>query len=252
MRKTQLQKPKVEKSHAKKATTRLRQGGLPVRKNGGARPGAGRKPNGEKAMVSRGPRAVLAAQFPVLVTMNLLPGLPRLRSQPEYTALLSAFAAGCDRHGFRLIHYAVRGDADKADHLHLLVEARDRRALTRGMQGLSIRIAKALNRLWNRHGTVFADRYDGRICKTPREVHTALSYMLANGKKRTAAGRKVAGSPAVDAFTSAPWFDGFRKPLAAPITDAIERPVALARTWILTTGWRRHGLLSVRDLPAND
>ena len=39
--------------------------------------------------------------------------------------------AGAARFGFRLVHYAVMGN-----HVHLIVEAPDRRALWRGMQGL--------------------------------------------------------------------------------------------------------------------
>jgi hypothetical protein len=32
--------------------------------------------------------------------------------------------------------------------------------------------------------------------------------------------------------------------------EAIARPVAAARTWLLRIGWRRHGLLSVADAAA--
>jgi REP element-mobilizing transposase RayT len=167
-----------------------------------------------------------------------------LRSKGEYAALRAAFAAGCDRNGFRLTHYAVLDD-----HLHFLVEARDRRALSRGVQGLLIRVAKALNRLWQRSGTVFADRYHDRILKTPREVRNALVYVLANGKKHAAEGREVSVPAAIDTFTSAPWFDGFRETIVARGLEAIVRPVTDARTWMLTIGWRRHGLLSVHELP---
>ncbi|HEX5054386.1 MAG TPA: hypothetical protein VFZ65_21590 [Planctomycetota bacterium] len=218
---------------------------LPFRQNGGRRAGAGRKPNGDKAGVSHAPRALLAARFPAHVTLKLQRGLPRLRSPREYAALRAAFAAGCDRNGFRLAHYAVLND-----HLHLLVEARDRERLTRGLQGLAIRIAKALNRLWARKGTVFADRYHDRILKTPREVRNALRYVLANGKKHAAEGREVSVPQAIDIFTSAPWFDGFRETVTVRGVEAMPRPVTDARTWMLTIGWRRHGLLSVHDLPA--
>jgi len=228
------------------------QGVLPFRQNGGRRKGAGRKPKGEKAGVSHAPRALLAARFPAHVTLKLQRGLPRLRSKREYAALRAAFAAGCTGCAratsggtFRLCHYAVLND-----HLHLLVEASDRQALTRGLQGLAIRIAKALNRLWRRHGTVFADRYHDRILKTPREVRNALVYVLANGKKHAAEGREVHVPAAIDTFTSAPWFDGFREPLRVRGLEVIVRPVTDARTWMLTIGWRRHGLLSVHELPA--
>jgi hypothetical protein len=52
----------------------------------------------------------------------------------------------------------------------LLVE----RALARGVQGLSVRIAKGLNGVMGRHGRVFSDRYHVRILKTPLEVKNAV------------------------------------------------------------------------------
>ncbi len=222
-----------------------KQGALPFRQAGGRRAGAGRKPKGEKAGVSHGRRALLAARFPAHVTFKLRPGLPPLRRRAECGAVRGALAAGCDRNGFRLAHYAVLND-----HLHCMVEARDRQALSRGLQGLAIRIAKALNKLWQRSGTVFADRYHDRILKTPREVRNALIYVLANGKKHAAEGRSVQVPQAIDTFTSAPWFDGFRETVTVRGIESIPRPVADARTWMLTIGWRRHGLLSVHDLPA--
>lgn len=221
------------------------QGELPFRQHGGRRAGAGRKPKGERALVGHRQRAALAARFPAHVTMKLKGGLPRLRSPREYAALRAAFREGCDRLGFRLIHYAVLND-----HLHFLVEAADRTALSRGLQGLAIRVAKTLNTLWRRRGTVFADRYHDRILKTPREVKNALVYVLGNGRHHAAKGRMVAVTQAIDTFTSAPWFDGFREDFTVRGLDAIPRPVTAARTWMLTIGWRRHGLLSVHDLPA--
>ncbi|HWV38452.1 MAG TPA: hypothetical protein VN033_08235 [Vulgatibacter sp.] len=49
---------------------------------------------------------------------------------------------GAERFGMRLTHHSVQGN-----HLHLIVEAKDARALSRGMQGLSIRVAQGMNRL---------------------------------------------------------------------------------------------------------
>ena len=94
---------------------------------GGARKGAGRKPNAGKAGVSHLKREALASRFPVHVTVRLKKGLPSLRRKAEYAALREAFAKGCDRFGFRLVHYSVLGN-----HLHLLVEAKERQALCRG------------------------------------------------------------------------------------------------------------------------
>ncbi|MEO6595641.1 MAG: hypothetical protein ABIP94_12885 [Planctomycetota bacterium] len=75
-------------------------------------------------------------------------------------------------------------------------------------------------------------------------------YVLGNGKKHAAEGREVAVPQAIDTFTSAPWFDGFREPVRMVGLAAIARHTADPRTWLLRVGWRRLGLLSVFELPA--
>ena len=212
--------------------------------HGGARPGAGRKPKGQRPLVGHRVRPALAARFPVLVTVKLREHLPRLRRSPEYAALRAAFAAGKDRFGFRLAHYAVLND-----HLHFVVEANDRTSLRAGLQGLLIRIARAINKLWRRRGKVFADRYHDRILTSPREVRNALVYVLGNARKHAAAGRMLAAPRAVDRFTSALWFDGFASAVVVQGLERAERPTTDGRTWLLRTGWRRHGLLRVDEMP---
>lgn len=231
------------------------QGLLPFQAtHGGRRQGAGR-PKRKDSGVPHRQREALAVRFPVHVTVKLRSGLPRLRQKGEYAAVRAAFAAGCKgpsrptRAGgaggaFRLTHYAVLND-----HLHLIVEASNRDALSRGLQGLLIRVARGLNKLWQRRGAVFADRYHDHILRTPRETRNALRYVLGNGKKHAAEGREVWVPQAIDTYTSAPWFDGFRETILVRGLEAIVRPVTDARTWLLTAGWRRHGLLSVCDLP---
>lgn len=229
------------------ATRPARTGLLPFpHQHGGARQGAGRKPRGPVAGVAHAPRAPLAARFPVLITVKLRSHLPALRRRDAYAVLRAAFAAGKDRFGFRLVHFAVLND-----HLHFLAEARDRTALQRGMKGLGVRIARRLNKLWGRRGSVLADRYHERILTSPREVRNALVYVLGNGRKHAAAGRMVAVPQAIDTFTSAPWFDGFREHVRVRGLELIARPVADAHSWLLRTGWRRHGLVGIAEAPAS-
>ncbi|MGZ3440596.1 MAG: hypothetical protein ACXVDD_13830, partial [Polyangia bacterium] len=84
----------------------------------------------------------------------------------------------------------------QGNHVHLLVEARDERALSRGMNGLGVRVAKGLNRVMGRHGKVLGDRYHAHILRTPSEARRAHSYLLQNARKHY--GRGV-----VDEYTSA-------------------------------------------------
>src|SRR5277367_3698281 len=127
----------------------MKQVGFRFRTWGGRRKGAGRKPVRARAGVRHRTRPLLKARFPVHVTWRMRDGVWNLRSRRCFTVLARAFWRGGDRFGFRLVHYSVQGN-----HLHLLVEAKDHRALSRGMNGLGVRVAKGLNRVMERSGKV--------------------------------------------------------------------------------------------------
>ena len=196
---------------------------------GGRRPGAGRKPNGERAGVSHRERDALASRFPVHVTLKMRAGLPSLRHGRAHSAVLESFAGVREREGFRLVHYSVQ-----SHHLHLLCEARDRGQLSRGLQALAIRIAKSLNRLWRRTGKLFADRYHDHILRSPREVRNALAYVLNNAAHHGV--RWARGEP--DPCSSRRWFSAWRELSRQPDPTC---PLARARTWLLSVGWRLCG-----------
>ena len=189
------------------------------------------------ARASHVKRAKLAARFPVLVTLRLRDGLRSLRTDDTHALLKDAFAAGSNG-AFRVVEFSIQ-----ETHLHAIVEARDQRVLTRAMIGLSTRIARGLNRSWKRVGQVFDDRYHARSLTSPRAVRSALIYVLQNARKHGAW-----RSFAPDVFSSAPWFDGWKGGLAKA---AQSRPRLLerARTWLLSIGWRRHGLIDPLELP---
>ena len=99
-----------------------------------------------------------------------------LREHSLFVVVRKALAAAKQQFGFSLVHFSVQ-----RDHLHLIAEAIDRRALSRGVQGLAIRLARAVNRQLERKGRLFADRYHARALTTPRAVKFALRYVLSNG-----------------------------------------------------------------------
>jgi putative transposase len=237
----------------------LRQLSLRFRTWGGARKRAGRPPTGERAGVAHLRRPSLSERHPNHVTLKLRPGIESLRQPALFRAVRTALAAGKDRFGFRLVHFSVQ-----RDHLHLLAEAADRRALARGVQGLSIRVARAVNRQQQRTGRVFADRYHARALKTPRAVQFAMRYVLLNARKHERGTNHVAAG-FIDACSSAAWLaeTAWRRPAAlafgarqcradwAKASRSSENaPVAAPQTWLLRIGYLRAGLIDVDDAPA--
>jgi REP element-mobilizing transposase RayT len=212
-----------------------------TRTHGGARRGAGRKPRGARPGVSHRRRDHVARQPPVHVTMRVLDHVWNLRSRRCHAVVQAALAGMLDRREFRVVHYSVQGN-----HVHLIVEADDRRALSEGIQGFSVRLAKGLNRLMRRRGKVFADRFHEHVLRTPSETRRALAYVLLNHSSHMARIGKGAGQATVDPFSSGAAFDGWREPVApgpgAPVWKAPE-------TWLLRSGWRRQGLLETSETP---
>jgi REP element-mobilizing transposase RayT len=210
---------------------------------GGPRPGArvGRKA-AQPGRVTHARRPVQHGHEPIHVTLRVNREIPRLRQWHLYKPLREAFRRGREQFGFRLIHYSVQ-----STHLHLLCEAEDARALSRGMQGLAIRAARALNRKLGRAGKVFVDRYHATALDVPLRVRNTLVYLFTNARHHDARG----WYGPVDTFSSAARFDGWRDPVPQAIRVAQGEVCAPARTWLLTTGWRRHGALRFDERPAS-
>ena len=233
-------------SSHRRARRPMRQVELPLRTWGGRRPGAGRKPKGSCAGVPHRLRPEHKERHPVHVTLRVTRGLPSLRGQSLFNALRPALAKSSHA-SFRLVHLSVQ-----SDHVHLVVEAQSKASLSRGIAGLSIRMARSINRELGRCGRVLADRYHARPLTTPRDVRHCLVYVLMNFKKH----RKHihVASCGVDGMSSAPWFDGWKespKQRDPPDNTAGQDPlVRPARTWLARTGWRRHGLIRLTEQPS--
>ncbi|HKE14731.1 MAG TPA: transposase [Kofleriaceae bacterium] len=214
-------------------------------RRGGQRPGAGRKRVAPRPRVPHRKRPPLASRFPVHVTVRLTAGLPRLRGPGPAKVLRHAFVHGCDKGVFRICQFSVQGN-----HVHLVCEARDERALARGIQGWKISVARRLNEYWDRHGKLFDDRYHAVILTTPRQTRNALVYVLHNARRH---GEAV---PTIDIYSSAWYFDGWRNDVwrggfAPPDNQHDGPPVAPAATWLLTTGWklRAGGPIDTAEVP---
>jgi len=210
------------------------------RTHGGPRPNAGPKPQSARPKLPHRRRPAHAYDNPVHVTMRRAKGLPSLRVDRLHKLLCAAIAA-TRRGGFRIVHYSIQND-----HLHMLVEADDARALTNGMKSFAVRVAMRVNHwiMMRKSGRVWGDSYHRRELTTPSAVRNAIVYVLDNHLKH---GEWEVGL--VDPCSSARWFDGWmhRREPVPPEPFAGER----AGTWLLYEGWSTVGLgwIHVGEVP---
>lgn len=209
---------------------------------GGWRPGAGR-PRG-RTTLSRCTREALSPREPVHVTLRLVEGVPSLRCHGALRIVQRAIRETGHRDDFRVVEYALL-----SNHAHLIAEIDGTAALSNGMHALEIRLARRLNRFFDRSGPLFADRYHARPLRSPSDVRNALRYVLLNQRTHEARSGGRLSRDWIDPFSSGFWFDGWREEvrLREPRQRellACERPTAPGTVWLLTTGWRRGGLLA--------
>jgi REP element-mobilizing transposase RayT len=140
---------------------------------------------------------------PAHVTLRIAGDVPSLRSSRRFALVRQCFADARGRFGMRLVEFSVL-----SNHLHLVVEADTSEALSRGIQGLCIRLATALNRALRRTGAVFADHYHSRLLRSPTEVADAIRYVLDNAARHY-------GEVVPDRFSSGA--QGARAILALPL-----------------------------------
>ena len=213
---------------------------LEFRDKDGRRHRSGR-PRSKRSGIPHTRRAEFSASDPLHITLKICAGLPSMRKRRAFRAVLRAFAGGKlgakGKAGFRLTHYSVLGN-----HMHLMVEAESREHLASAMGGLKVRLARALNKVWDRDGKVFQERYHHVVLDNPSRVRNALNYILHNGRRHGIQGLERWYDPC----SSARWFDGFRD----TIPDNLWPPaLARAESWLLSKGWRRRGLLTLVPCP---
>jgi putative transposase len=217
-----------------KMAARSKQLSFDIRTHGGRRDGAGRKGVGERRNVPHRQRPAHDPRCPVHVTLRATGLCVSLRNDRVFPVVRDALRRST-REGLRVVEYSVQ-----SNHLHLLVESDSAATLRSGLHGLTIRVARAINRALDRRGAVWSDRYHSRLLKTPREVRNALVYVLQNWRKH---GAREHG---VDPCSSASSFDGWR---VQPRPSQTPLPLARACTWLARRGWRRLGLIHPRERP---
>jgi len=158
---------------------------------------------------------------------------------------------------FRIVHVSVQNT-----HVHLLVEALDKKALANGMRAFQISAAKHINATVSRRrrmqerrrGSVFVDRYYTEDLGSVRQVRHALSYVINNWRRHGEdRGMFALFEGRLDPFASGLAFGGWREVI--PDEDRwlprdYEPPeVSAPRTWLLGLGWARAPAISMFEVP---
>jgi len=211
------------------------------------------------AGVSHQRRPALSSRHLVHVVLRVVGAVGSLRRRLAYRAVQAATIVAVQRQDFRIVHLSLQ-----RTHIHLLVEADDRRALSRGMQSFQISAAKHLNRMISkgrpgprRKGRVFSDRYYAETITSPLQARRALSYVLNNWRKHQEDRDARLASWDYDWFSSAwsfpDWAERADDPVFHPPPHGHE-PLLVRRptTWLLSTGWKKHGLISYREVPSSN
>jgi putative transposase len=217
------------------------------RTRGGPREGAGRPASGARS-IRHGKRIGVVASRPIHITCRALSGLGNLRRDVVFAAVRGATIIVGRHEDFRIVHLSIQ-----RTHLHLLVEASSGAALTRGIASFMISAARRINRALRASGGRVFDRYHARALSTPREVRNCLAYVLNNWRHHGEHHRTSTAHWLVDKYTSAVAFDGWKElgrghRFATP-SGYLPLVVRPSRTWLLSIGWLRHGLVRISEVP---
>lgn len=148
------------------------------RTHGGARPGAGRPPKGDKAGEPHTRRPSHQKKHPLHITIKVAPDVGSLRDRELVQAIREATHVAARREDFRIVHLNL-----SSDEIDLLVEADSRHGLTNGIRGFQISCAGQIKRVLTartgqQRSGVFPDRYRLRVITTPEEADAAIASVV--------------------------------------------------------------------------
>ncbi len=264
LRKTHVQQELRWHNTAGDLRGRKREAPARASRRGKRKLGRPRKPGAKQRHAKR---PVFATERVVHVTLRVERVVGKLRTRACYQAIREAAVTVLPHEDCRIVHLSIQ-----RTHLHVLLEAESSRALSNGMQAFQISAAKHINAAvshagswWERRrargrltprrkGRVFADRYFARLVTSPPQARRELAYVLNNWRKHGEDRARVARSWKIDPFSTGWGFMGWREheghewawskpPRYEPI------PVYAPRSWPLRDGWKRYGLIGMREVP---
>ena len=131
------------------------------------------------------------------------------------------------------------------------------------MQGLGVRLARRLNKVLGRRGRLIEERYHVTRLTTPRQVKNALLYILNNGRKHRAERGLPCETGWLDPCATGVYFEHWGEQVSGITAwqswvrqldeklgpKAGPRSIVAPRSWLLRTGWHKHGPLPFEATP---
>jgi REP element-mobilizing transposase RayT len=230
------------------------------KQRGGKRRGAGRPPKGPRSSSPHKERPYLHERYPVHVTLRVISAVGNLRRRCVYKAIREATLTTAKRETFRIVHASIQ-----RTHLHLIVEAKHKEALAKGMQGFQISAAKHLNAAISkgkpgsrRRGAVFPDRYHAEIITSPTQARNTIAYVLLNWRRHKEDRAEPMCTWKIDWFSTAAMFPDWAEYgddeaflwRGPPTYEPLQ--VFRAHTWLLAEGWKKcSATISCQEVPAS-
>ena len=136
----------------------------------------GRRPNAGKIRihspgVAHSPREKIKATTPLHINFKY-GAFIRMESVLH---ILEDAIVNASKFNFSVTHFTLQ-----SNHIHLIAEAPDNKALSSGMRSITNTMVKRIGK-----GSIQLERYHLHVLKTPREVRNALDYVLNNDIKHT-------------------------------------------------------------------
>lgn len=119
-------------------------------------------------------RRPVTTSRPMHLTVRVRPDVPSLRC-PEVLERLRSLLDAARERGLRVVSFALM-----PNHIHILGLPKSAEALRDAMRYLLGQLARSLNKLFQRRGKVFEDRYWSTCATSVKQAFHALNYVLKN------------------------------------------------------------------------
>lgn len=147
-------------------------------------------------------------------------------------------AENAKKHQLHVLHFSLQ-----SNHVHLILECVNNKALANGMKSLAGGFGRAIRKCGGGEGPVFKGRYHLQLIKKPKQMKSGLAYVLLNQSKHEEL------VPYSDRFSSSAHFHQWKKLLGkdtGPLLPSRQKHRRLLpnylsspRSWLAQEGWQR-------------